>query len=489
MERPASRHAAPAANAICRMPAIELAAAIRGKTLSSREVTTAFLDRIDSLNGQVNAIVSRRDRAAILADADLADAAVARGGRTGALHGLPVAIKDLAMTKGLRTTFGSPIFADFVPDADDFFVERMRAAGAIVIGKTNVPEFGLGSNTYNPVFGATLNAFDPALTAGGSSGGAAVALALDMVPIADGSDFGGSLRNPAAYNNVFGFRPSQGTVPAGPELEFFHSQIGVEGPMGRNVADVALLLGVQAGYDARAPLSHGERRSYLDGLDRAAGGRVGWLADLGGHLPMEDGILGLCSNALERFEDAGFRTESVTPDFDLPALWQAFVTLRQATSGCNLKLHCDAGRQALLKPEALWEAEGAGRLTAVDVHTASTVRSSWYRTVLALFDRFDVLALPTAQVFPFAVTTHWPDQVAGRAMDTYHRWMEVSSYASLAGCPAINVPVGFDTQGRPMGMQFIGRPREDHELLRIAATYEETMDWEAGASTMAAPAG
>ena len=482
METPASKHAAPAANDICRTPTVELTAAIRNKRLSSREVTAAFLDRIDSLNGQVNAIVSLRDRAAILAEADLADAAVARGGRTGALHGLPMAVKDLAMTKGLRTTFGSPIFADFVPDADDFFVERMRAAGAIIIGKTNVPEFGLGSNTYNTVFGPTLNAFDPALTAGGSSGGAAVALALDMVPIADGSDFGGSLRNPAAYNNVFGFRPSQGLVPGGPQPEFFHSQIGIEGPMGRSVADLALLLGVQAGYDVRSPLSHGERRGYLDNLEGAAGGRIGWLADLGGHLPMEAGVLELCANALERFEDAGFRTETLVPDFDLAALWQAFVTLRQATSGCNLKLHCDAGRQALLKPEALWEVEGACRLTAVDVHAASTVRSSWYKTVLGLFDRFDVLALPTAQVFPFDVTMHWPKEVGGRQMDTYHRWMEVSSYASLVGCPAINVPVGFDATGRPMGMQLIGRPREDHELLRVAAAYEKTMDWTAGAS-------
>ncbi|TIR82513.1 MAG: amidase, partial [Mesorhizobium sp.] len=215
-----------------------------------------FLDRIDAVNPLVNAIVSLRERADILAEADGADAHVARGAAAGSLFGLPIAIKDLALTKGLRTTFGSPIFADFVPQEDDFFVERLRKAGAIIIGKTNVPEFGLGSNTYNPVFGPTLNAFDPTLTAGGSSGGAAVALALDMVPVADGSDFGGSLRNPAAYNNVYGFRPSQGLVPAGPDIDVFHAQMGVEGPMGRNVRDIALLLDEQAGYHPRAPLSH-----------------------------------------------------------------------------------------------------------------------------------------------------------------------------------------------------------------------------------------
>ncbi|TKB28909.1 MAG: amidase, partial [Mesorhizobium sp.] len=207
--------------------AVELTDTIRQRRLSAREVVSAFLDRIDAVNPLVNAIVSLRERADILAEADRADAHLAQGGAAGSLFGLPIAIKDLALTKGLRTTFGSPIFADFVPQEDDFFVERLRKAGAIIIGKTNVPEFGLGSNTYNPVFGPTLNAFDPTLTAGGSSGGAAVALALDMVPVADGSDFGGSLRNPAAYNNVYGFRPSQGLVPAGPDIDVFHAQMGV----------------------------------------------------------------------------------------------------------------------------------------------------------------------------------------------------------------------------------------------------------------------
>ncbi|TPI58974.1 amidase [Mesorhizobium sp. B3-1-3] len=481
--RPVTKHAVPPAGDICRLPAVELAGKIRQRHLSAREVAGAFLDRIEAVNPLVNAVVSLRERADILAEADRADAHLARGGEAGALFGLPIAIKDLALTKELRTTFGSRIFADFIPDVDDFFVERVRKAGAIIIGKTNVPEFGLGSNTYNPVFGPTLNAFDPALTAGGSSGGAAVALALDMVPVADGSDFGGSLRNPAAYNNVYGFRPSQGLVPAGPDFDVFHSQMGVEGPMGRNIRDIALLLDEQAGYHPHAPLSYAKEGSFLDGLGaKASGGRIAWLGDLGGHLPTEPGVLDLCEAALARFAAASFRSEALVPDVDFEGLWQAFVILRQASSGCGLKAHYDdPAKRKLLKPEAVWEVEQAMGLTAPQVHAASVRRTSWHRTLLSLFERFDLIALPTAQVFPFDVTTHWPREVAGRPMDSYHRWMQVSAFATLGGCPALSVPAGFDEKGRPMGMQLIGRPRGDLAVLKAGAAYEAILPWTAGA--------
>lgn len=483
MLRPQTKHAVPPASDICRLSAVELAGAIRERELSVREVVAAFLDRIEAVNPLVNAIVSLRDRADILREADAADASLSRAEAAGPLFGLPIAIKDLASTTGLRTSFGSPIFADFVPQEDDFFVERIRNAGAIIIGKTNVPEFGLGSNTYNAVFGPTLNAFDPALTAGGSSGGAAVALALDMVPVADGSDFGGSLRNPAAWNNVFGFRPSQGLVPGGPDFEVFHAQMGVDGPMGRNVRDMALLLDVQAGYHPHAPLSYEKPGSFLEGLGiPATGGRIAWLGDLGGHLPVETGILDLCEAALGRFAEASFATEPLLPDFDFEALWQAFVTLRQASSGCALKTHYDdPAKRRLLKPEAIWEVENAMRLTAPQIRAASVTRTSWHRTLLSIFDRYDLVALPTAQVFPFDVDTHWPREVAGRAMDSYHRWMQVSAFATLGGCPAANVPVGFDDRGRPMGMQLIGRPRGDLAVLKAAAAYEATLPWQTGA--------
>ena len=481
--RPATRHAVPPTGDICRLSAVDIADAIKRKSFSAREVSTAFLDRIEAVNSSVNAVVSLRDRADILREADAADARIARGEPVGALIGLPFAIKDLALTKDLRTTFGSPIFADFVPQEDDFFVQRIREAGAIIIGKTNAPEFGLGSNTYNPVFGPTLNAFDPAWTAGGSSGGAAVALALHMVPIADGSDFGGSLRNPAAFNNIFGFRPSQGLVPGGPGPEAFYAQMGVDGPMGRNVRDMALLLDVQAGYHPSAPLSYDKPSSFLAGLEMpASGGRIGWLGDFSGTVPMENGVTDLCEAALKRFAAASFASEQLKLDFDVEALWQAFVTLRHASSGCALNLLAqNPEHRRQLKPEALWEADGAARLTAPQIHAAALVRTAWHRALLTLFERFDLIALPSAQVFPFDVHMPWPKTIAGRSMDSYHRWMQVTSFATLGGCPAVNVPAGFDTKGRPMGMQLIGRPRGDMAVLRAAATYETTLPWPTGA--------
>jgi len=483
-ERPVTRHKLPPAGDVCTMPAVDLTAAIRTKRLSVREVMAAFLDRIDAVNPGVNAIVSLRDRDELLAEAGQADALVAKGAAAGALFGLPVAIKDLAQTKGLRTTWGSPIFADFVPDEDEYFVERMRAAGAIIIGKTNVPEFGLGSQTFNPVFGPTFNAFDPALTAGGSSGGAAVALALDMVPLADGSDFGGSLRNPAGWNNVFGMRPSQGRVPAGPQKEAFFAQLGIEGPMARNVRDLALLLDVQSGYDPRSPLSLNGPEAFLAGLAGAPSTpRIAWLGDAGGHLAMQPGLLDVCESALKRLQAGGFAIEPFVPDFDFEALWRAFVTIRHATSGCSLKTHWDdPGKRALLKPEAIFEVEGALNLTAPQIHAAATVRTSWHLAVLGLFERFDFLALPTAAVFPFDVRTPWPKEIAGRKMDSYHRWLEVSMFATLAGCPAVAVPAGFDAGGRPIGVQLIGPPRGDLAVLRAAALCENLMPWTSGAT-------
>jgi amidase len=460
---------------ICLLGATDLAAAIRSRQLSVVEVMNAYLRRIAAVNPHVNAIVSLRDREDLHDEAEAADAMIARGVALGPLFGVPMAIKDLAQTKGLRTTFGSPLFATHVPDVDDIFVERIRAAGAILIGKTNVPEFGFGSNTYNPVFGPTFNAYVDGLTAGGSSGGAAVSLALHMLPVADGSDMGGSLRNPGAYNNVYGFRPSQGRVPAGPSPESFVAQMGVEGPMGRSVRDMALLLTIQAGYDARAPLSLDGKPDFAAGLSpEIRGMRVAWLGDLGGKVAMEMGILDLCEKALGLMENAGAAVEPHLPAFDLEALWQAFVTLRHFTSGSALKVHYDdPEKRALLKPEAIFEVEGGLDLRAAKIFAASQVRTAWHRHVLGMFESFDFLAIPTAQVFPFPVERHWPDVIAGRTMDSYHRWMEVAALATMAGCPAVNVPVGFGADGRPMGMQLIGRPRGDQAVLNLAAAYEE----------------
>ncbi len=443
---------------------------------SSVEIVTAHLGQIDALNPAHNAIVTLRDRKDILADAVAADEARMRGAAQGPLAGLPVAFKDLQPTKGLRTTFGSPLFADFIPEEDSLTIARVKAAGAIVIGKTNTPEFGLGSHTYNTVFGATRNAFDTALSAGGSSGGAGVAVALRMLPVADGSDFGGSLRNPGAFNNVFGFRPSLGRVPNVPAKDAFFGQFSTDGPIARTVEDLAMLLSVMAGYDPRSPIaSADEGFRYEDRLDGAEAltPKVAWLGDLGGRLPTEPGILDICEAALRAMEPAGWRIEPLTPAFDFAALWRAFVTLRGlAALGSHGRYRADAGSYAKLKPEMRWEIEQAEKLSADDIAAAALVRSAWRETALALLERFDALALPTAQVFPFPVEWDWPKAIAGQAMDSYHRWFEVAAPGSMSGFPVVNLPTGFASDGRPMGVQLIGRPRADLELLRIAAAYE-----------------
>ncbi|MFH0132404.1 amidase [Variovorax sp. VaC1] len=465
---------------ICHLPARQLAAMIRSRALSSREVVSAFLQQVDALNPRFNAIVSMVDRAQVLAQADAADAAVAAGQALGPLHGLPQAIKDTAAAKGIRSTFGSPLFANNVPAVDAIMAERMRAAGAIFIGKTNVPEFGLGSHTYNPVFGATGNAWNPDFSAGGSSGGTAVALALRMLPVADGADMGGSLRNPAAFNNVLGFRPSQGRVPFWPRNETFMGQLVTEGPMGRSADDLALLLSVQSGYDARAPLSldsavpdwHGQLDADLKGK------RIGWLGDLGGHMPFEDGILALCETALGRLDAGGVRVEAIAPDFDWHRIWRAFVVLRQFGIGSNLGAAYDKPEaRALMKPELQWEIAQCRQLAVSDVQQALVDRTAWYDHLLGLFEHHDFLALPTAQVFPFPVEQHWPREIAGRTMDSYHRWMEVVTPGTLSGCPVISLPVGFNAKGLPMGVQIIGRPRADLSVLRLTRLYEQITPW------------
>lgn len=467
-------------NDIVALDALALSAAIRSRRVSCREVMNAFLDRIERIDPAYNAIVSLQPREALLAQADERDARLARGQWMGWMHGMPQAIKDLAPTAGIPTTFGSPLLAKNVPASDGLIVERVRRAGAIVIGKTNVPEFGLGSQTYNAVFGATRNAWDRTKCAGGSSGGAAVALALRMLPVADGSDMGGSLRNPAAFNNVFGFRPSAGRVPKWPALDSFVEQLGTEGPMGRSVADVAMLLSVQAGYDPRVPLSLAEDPSaFAAPLQVDPGGvRIGWLGDLDGYLPMERGILVLCREALRTMQGAGCVVDEARLGFAPERLWKMWLTLRSAVvAGPRWDDYRDPARRALLKPEVVWEIENDLTASAIDVYKASVERTAWYARVLELFARYDFLALPSAQVFPFDVDVHWPREVAGRAMDTYHRWMEVVIGPTLAGLPAISVPVGFSATGLPMGMQLIGRPRGDLEVLRIAHAYEQASGW------------
>ncbi|MGH8113223.1 MAG: amidase [Rhodanobacteraceae bacterium] len=459
------------------MTATELSAHIRNRDVSCVEVMEAFLDRIWRVNPSVNAIVSMRDREELVAEAATRDVELAHGEYRGWMHGMPQAVKDLEMTAGIRTTWGSRVFADFVPLQDSPIVQREKRSGAIVIGKTNTPEFGVGSQTYNDVFGATRNAYDQARTAGGSSGGAAVALALRMVPVADGSDMMGSLRNPAAYNNVFGFRPSCGRVsPGADERDAFGTRISTAGPMGRCVDDVTRLVSVQAGFDRGSPFSIQESPAVFEVLHERdfKGTRVGWLSDWCGHFPMEDGILSACESALGCARDIGCTVEAAVPEFSPRELWDAWVTLRSWAIANNLLEVWDNGRRSnVLKPEIAWEIRRGLKLSATDAYRANGVRTRWYRELSRMFDSYTYLVLPSAQVYPFSVDTHWPDRVGGTRMRTYHEWMAVSILASMSGCPVLNVPVGFNGDRLPMGMQVIGRYGDDLGVLQFGRAYEQ----------------
>ena len=452
-----------------------LSRAIHAKEVSCREVMRATLDRIAVVNPRVNAIVSLQDEGELLRQADERDAQLARGESLGWMHGMPQAIKDAAETKGIATTLGSPLLANHVPRHDALMVERMKAAGCIVVGKTNTPEFGLGSHTFNEVFGVTRNAFDATKSAGGSSGGAAVALATHMLAVADGSDFMGSLRNPAGWNDVYGFRPSQGRVPRWPAADVWVALLSTEGPMGRTVKDVAALLDVQAGWDARTPLAIAAKESFAANVDRfdPRGIRIGWLGDLDGYLPMEPGVTDVCARALARIEDAGGIVEPAALGFAPERVWQTWLVWRRWSVAARIAPHLrDPANRALIKPEALWEHDQGQGLTGMDTVQACAERTAFYNAMLRLFEHHDALALPTAQVWPFPAEWRWPREVAGRAMDTYHRWMEVVIYATLAGLPCIAMPAGFGANGLPMGVQLIGRPHGDLGVLQLARAFE-----------------
>jgi amidase len=464
---------------IVMMDAGALAGAIRARKISCVEVMTAYLDHIDKLNPKVNAIVALQERADLITQAREKDAAFARGEPVGPLHGFPFAVKDLTPVKGIRMTMGSPILKDNVPAADSAMVARVRNAGAIFIGKTNTPEFGLGSNTFNPVYGITGNAYDQSRSAGGSSGGAAVALALRMLPLADGTDYAGSLRNPAGWNNVFGFRTSIGRVPADGRDPFMPT-MGVIGPMARNVPDLALLLSVQAGYDARVPLSiKGDGAAFRGPLERDfKGTRIAWTGDYGGYIPYEPGVLDLCKSALKTFESMGCIVEEARPDFSMEALWAAFLPLRAwQTAGPLIVHYRDPAKRVLLKPEAIFEIESAQKLGALDITAASAVRAEWYQATRRFFETYDYFIVPTAQLFPFDADLHWPKEIAGTKMETYCEWQKGVIPTTMAGNPALAVPAGFNAAGLPMGMQIAGPNHGELVCLQLAHAYDLATGW------------
>jgi len=454
---------------ICWLSAREMERLIRSKKLSAREALDAHLKQIARVNPKVNAIVTLVPEMAQEA-AKRADEAQAHGAMLGPLHGLPIAHKDLVETKGIRTTFGSPLFRDYVPKEDALIVQRIKRAGAIALGKTNAPEFGAGSQTFNTIFGATHNPYDLGKTCGGSSGGAAVSLACGMIPIADGSDTGGSLRNPAAFCNIVGFRPSPGRVP-NPKAAFAWSTLTTSGPMARSVSDLALLLSAIAGPDPRAPLSLPEPgETFNRPLDRKFNGvRVAWFKDLGG-LPFDPRVRSVVDSQRQTFESLGCIVEQAEPDFTGAEF--AFMTLRALASshaqGERLRAHPDAYKATLRQ-----EIEEGLRLTGSDVARAETLHGQVWRNFQAFLEKYEYFVLPTTQVPPFDVKQEFPTEINGVKMGTYIDWMKACWYISIVGNPAISVPAGFTPEGLPVGLQIVGRYDADFSVLQMAYAFEQ----------------
>jgi amidase len=456
---------------ICFMRATELAAMIREKKLSAREVMETHLRQIERVNPKVNAIVTLVDQDQLMAQARAADEIIAKGKPLGPWHGLPVAVKDLTETKGIRTTYGSPLFRDYVPDSDALVVERMKNAGAIVLGKTNTPEFGMGSHTFNPVFGATLNPYDLTKTCGGSTGGGAVALACGMAPIASGTDIGGSLRNPANFCNVVGIRPSPGRVPNDPSTQLGWSTLGVSGPMARNVTDCALLLGALAGSDRRSPISMEQSGSqFLQPLGgrNFKGTRVAMIKDLG--LPWETEVQTAFRAQRKIFESLGCIVEEAEPD--MQDANECFLALRhwafELRLGATVEAHPDK-----VNAYGHWHVEEGRKLTGPYLARIEAKRTALYQRMRQFMEKYEFLALPVNQVLPFDAETRYPAEIAGVKMENYIAWMKSTYYISIVGNPAISVPCAFSNSGLPIGIQIVGRHNDDWGVLQLGYAFEQ----------------
>ena len=454
---------------ICFLPATELARRIRKKDFSVREVMATHLAQIERFNPKLNALVTLVPEQA-MKQAKRADEALAKNKEVGPLHGLPVGHKDLFPTQGIRTTFGSPVFKDFVPDHDALIVERLKKAGAITVGKTNTPEFGAGSQTYNEVFGETANPYDTTKTCGGSSGGAAVALATGMLPIADGSDLGGSLRNPANFCNVVGLRPSPGRVPSWPTPAAWFP-FSVQGPMARTVQDVALILTAIAGPDPRSPIAIAESANlFARPLSRNFKGvRIAWSRDLGG-LPVDSAVTGVIEGKRDVFQTLGCIIKDTEPDFT--AADEIFKTWRawrfELGYGYLLKDHRDK-----LKDTVIWNIEEGTKLAGPDLGLAETKRTELFHRVRQFMETYEFLILPVNQVPPFDLKQRYVTEINGVKMATYLDWMKSCYYISVTGHPAISVPCGFTPEGLPVGVQIVGRHHDDFGVLQLAYAFEQ----------------
>ena len=460
---------------LCFTPATQLARLYRARKVSPLEVVQAVLARIDAVNPRVNAYVTVA-REAALGAARRATAALRRRATLPPLHGVPVSIKDLTATKGIRTTWGSKIFQHHVPSEDALVVERLKAAGAIVVGKTNTPEFGAGGNTFNAVFGATRNPWNLALTCGGSSGGAAVALATGMGPLAQGSDLGGSLRLPAAFCGVVGFRTTPGLVPVYPR-ELAWDSLAVSGPMARTVADTALMLSVMAGPDDRAPLSYDvDTRAFPAAVRRPSvrGWRVAWTPDLGGLIPVDAEVARVAAGASRILRSLGARVTTASPSF------AELNDIVLGTRGLFMAaLHADrlAAWRGEMQTGLVWNIEQGLRLTSRDIGRAEKLRSALWERVRRFMERYELLVLPTVAVRPFPVEQPYPTELDGKPLENYTQWFLLTYALSVTGLPVISVPAGFTRDGLPVGIQIVGRRRQEAAVLTAAAAFEAASPW------------
>ena len=454
---------------LCFLTATELGQKIRAGEISAVDTMEAHLAQIEKVNPQVNAIVTLLPEMGMEA-ARKADEKLARGEEVGPLHGLPVAHKDLVQTKGIRTTFGSLVYEDFIPEEDALLVERLREAGAILLGKTNTPEFGAGSQTFNKVFGVTKNPYDLSKTCGGSSGGAAVSVACRMLPFADGSDLGGSLRNPTNFCNVVGLRPSVGRVPSWPSESGWNS-FAVDGPIARTVEDAALMLSVLAGPDLRSPISLPESGVvFRKPLERDLKGiRIAWSADLGG-LPVDVRVTKTLEAQREVFEDLGCIVEEGFPDFsDADEIFKTFrAWFYEMNLGSLLPEHRDK-----MKETVVWNIESGMKLSGPELGRAEVKRTELFHRVRKFMQNYDFLALPVSQVPPFPSEQEFVSEINGVKMDTYLDWMRSCYFISVTGQPAISVPCGFTSDGLPVGLQLVGKPRDDLGVLQLAHAFEK----------------
>lgn len=454
---------------LCFLSATEQSELIRTKKISAEQLIRAHLDQIERLNPTLNAIVTLTAESA-MAEAASADKKIAANESVGVLHGLPVAHKDLFLTKGVRTTFGSLAFKDFVPDVDSLPVERLKKAGAISLGKTNTPEFGAGSQTFNAVFGSTPNPYDLTKTCGGSSGGGAVALASGMISIADGTDLGGSLRNPASFCNLVGIRPSVGRVPSWPESLGWYT-MSVPGPMARTVQDVALAMAAMSGPDDRSPISlEAPGEMFLNPLARSFKGcKIAFSANLGG-LPVEPEVAKVIESTRAVFQDLGCEVINDEPNIseadEIFMLWRAWRTELRITP--LLKEH-----RAQIKDTVIWNAEQGLPITGPQLVRAEAKRTELYHRMREFFKKYDFLVLPVSQVAPFSIDQEYPAEINGVKMNTYIDWQKSAYHISALGNPAISVPAGFTGDHLPVGIQIVGRHRDDFGILQLAYAFEQ----------------